>query len=65
MSNMFWPQISVYARTSAQIVVDSVHLVAGVGAAEAPITISKTITDTFLTGAGWNTAPDYRNKEQK
>ena len=45
MSITFWPQISVYARTSAQIIVDSVRLVAGVGAAEAPITISKTITD--------------------
>ena len=51
MSITFWPQISVSARTSAQITVDNIHLVAGlgaasgVGAAEAPITISKTITD--------------------
>ena len=45
MSITFWLQISVHARTSAQIIVDNIHLVAGVGAAEAPITISKTITD--------------------
>ena len=49
VSITFWPQISVYARTSAQTIVDSIHLVAGVGAdmgaVEAPITISKTITD--------------------
>ena len=49
MSITFWLQISVHARTSAQIIVDNIHLVAGVGAgvgaAEALITISKTTTD--------------------